>query len=150
MLPHVALNFPERVLALEYRGGRGDLVDWQTVWLGSPLITMNNASTFCLQFNILLKVRFKVLLRYDDSGIKKDDIILNQQPPLGPDWIHFDMDVVLPTGVEAFHVLFHFVTNSTSLSGGMDDIRITGGSCLDLTWSSHCGNSKLKLYMIHI
>ena len=139
MLSCVTSNIPERALALEYQGRREDFVDWQTVWLGSSIITMNNVSTFCLQFNILAVESFKVLLRYDDSGIKKDYIILTQQPPLGPDWIHVDMDVVLLSGVEAFHVLFQVVTNSTRLSGGVDKIRITGGSCLDLSSSNLCG-----------
>ncbi len=86
------------------------------------------------------------MLRYDDSGIKEDEVILNQKPPLGPDWIHFEMDVVLTTGVEAFHVLFQVVTNSPMLSWGVDEILIAGGSCLHLAWSDQCGNSEMFYY----
>ncbi len=124
----------EHAWALAYLGREGDFFGSQTAWLGSPLLTANTSSSICLQFRVLAQENFNIRLQYRIDRTVTHTVVA-ELPPLGSDWRYFAMDVYLPDGVEAFHVLFQVVTRATRQSIALDDIRITEGSCIATGWS---------------
>ncbi len=84
---------------------------------------------------MLAQENFNIRLQYRIDRTVTHTVVA-ELPALGSDWRYFAMDVTLPDGVEAFHVLFQVVTKATRQLFGLDDIRITEGSCISTGWSS--------------